>query len=103
MSSLRYCLWHADTILDQYSGERAEPHGKALGLTACLHPNPHLWSYKLWVVSERTRSGLQMRFLQRIAGLSLGDTARSSDIWRELAVEPQLLGVELSQLRWFGI
>lgn len=43
MGNLRRRLWHADTILDRYSGERAEPHGKAFGLTA----NPHLWSYKL--------------------------------------------------------
>lgn len=89
--------------MGSFSGEGAEPHGKALGLTACLHPSPHLCSYKLWVVSERTRSGIQMRFLWRIAGLSLGDRVRSSDIWRELAAEPLLLGVELSQLRWFGI
>jgi len=37
-----------------------------------------------------------------VAGLSLRDRLRSSDIERELGVEPLLLHVERSQLRWFG-
>jgi len=43
-----------------------------------------------------------MSFLDRVAGLSLRDRVRSSDIRRELGVEPLLLRVERSQLRWFG-
>jgi len=43
-----------------------------------------------------------MSFLRRVAGLSLRDRVRSSDIRRELGVEPLLLRVERSQLRWFG-
>jgi len=35
-------------------------------------------------------------FLRRVAGLSLRDRVRSSDIWRELGVEPLLLRVERS-------
>ena len=44
----------------------------------------------------------KMSFLRRVAGLTLRDRVRSSDIWEELRVEPLLLWVERSQLRWFG-
>jgi len=40
-------------------------------------------------------------FLQRGAGLSLRDRGRSSTIRGELGVEPLLLHIERSQLRWF--
>ena len=62
------------------------------------------YPHKLWVVAESTRLRIQvakMSFLPRVAGLSLRDRVRSSDIWRELGVEPLLLRVERSQLRWF--
>ena len=63
------------------------------------------YGHELWIVTERTRSRIQaakMSFLRRVAGLSLRDSVRSSDIRRELGVEPLLLRVERSQLRWFG-
>lgn len=43
-----------------------------------------------------------MRFLWRLAGLSFRGTVRSSDIQREPGVEPLLLDVERSRLKWFG-
>jgi len=43
-----------------------------------------------------------MSFLRQVAGLSLRDRERSSDIRRELGVEALLLHVERSQLRWCG-
>lgn len=49
-----------------------------------------------------TNEMTEMRFLRRMAGLSLRDRARSSDVRREIRVEPLLLGVERSQLRRFG-
>jgi len=61
--------------------------------------------HEFWVVTERMRSQIQaaeMSFLRRVAGLSLRDRVRSSDIRREVGVEPLLLRVERSQLRWFG-
>ncbi|XP_075957732.1 E3 ubiquitin-protein ligase CBL-B-B isoform X1 [Anarhichas minor] len=64
------------------------------------------YGHELWVVTERTRSRLQvaeMSFLRRVAGLSLRDRVRSSVIRRDLGVEPLLLRAERSQLRWFGI
>lgn len=54
---------------------------------------------ELWVETERTRSRMKaakMRFLLRMAGLSLTNRVKSSNIQRELL----LLGVERSQLRW---
>ncbi|TWW57297.1 hypothetical protein D4764_07G0000160 [Takifugu flavidus] len=43
-----------------------------------------------------------MSFLRRGAGLSLRDMVRSSAIREELGVEPLLLRVERSQMRWLG-
>lgn len=37
-----------------------------------------------------------------LAGLSLKERVRSSDILRELLVDPLFLCVERSQLSWFG-
>ncbi|TWW77623.1 hypothetical protein D4764_12G0010130 [Takifugu flavidus] len=44
-----------------------------------------------------------MSFLCRVAGLSLRDRVRSSAIREELGVEPLLLRVERSQIRWLGL
>lgn len=63
------------------------------------------YGHELWVVTERMRSRVQaaeMSFLRRVAGLSLRDRVRSSDIRERLGVEPLLLRIERSQLRWFG-
>ena len=62
-------------------------------------------TYEGWVMTERTRSRIQaaeMSFLRRVAGVSLRDRVRSSVIRERLGVEPLLLCVERSQLRWFG-
>ena len=63
------------------------------------------YGHEGWVMTERTRSRVQaaeMGFLRRVAGVSLRDRVRSSVIREELGVEPLLLCVERSQLRWFG-
>ena len=63
------------------------------------------YGHEGWVMTERTRSRIQaaeMRFLRRVAGFSLRDRVRSSVIREGLGVEPLLLRVERSQLRWFG-
>ncbi|TWW74394.1 hypothetical protein D4764_14G0003970 [Takifugu flavidus] len=63
------------------------------------------YGYELWVMTERRRSQVQaaeMSFLHRVAGLSLRDRVRSSAIWEELGVEPLLLRVERSQMKWLG-
>jgi len=52
------------------------------------------------LVGLRTQA-TEMCFLRRVAGPSLRERVRSSDIRRELGVETLLLRVE-SQLRWFG-
>ncbi|TWW62225.1 hypothetical protein D4764_04G0008720 [Takifugu flavidus] len=60
--------------------------------------------HELWVMTERTRSRVQvaeMSFLRRVAGLSLRDRV-SSAIQEDLGVEPLLLRVERSQMRWLG-
>ncbi|KAK0154371.1 putative uncharacterized transposon-derived protein F52C9.6 [Merluccius polli] len=63
------------------------------------------YGHELWVVTERTRLRVQvaeMSFLRRVAGLSLRDRVRSSVIREELGVDPLLLRVERSQMRWLG-
>ncbi|KAK0149506.1 X-ray repair cross-complementing protein 5 [Merluccius polli] len=63
------------------------------------------YGHELWVMTERTRSRVQaaeMSFLRRVAGLSLRDRVRSSVIREELGVDPLLLRVERSQMRWLG-
>ncbi|TWW61049.1 hypothetical protein D4764_05G0011390 [Takifugu flavidus] len=63
------------------------------------------YGHELWVMTERTRSRVQaagISFLCRVAGLSLRDRVRSSAIQEELGVEPLLLRVGRSQMRWLG-
>jgi len=63
------------------------------------------YGHKLWVMTKRTRLQIQeaeMNFSPGMAGFSLRDRVRSSDIRRELGVVPLLLRVKRSQLRWFG-
>ena len=63
------------------------------------------YGHELWVVTERTKLRVQaaeMSFLRRVAELSLRDRVRSSVIRRELGVDPLLIRVERSQMRWFG-
>uniref|UniRef100_A0A8C6PHS8 Reverse transcriptase domain-containing protein n=1 Tax=Nothobranchius furzeri TaxID=105023 RepID=A0A8C6PHS8_NOTFU len=63
------------------------------------------YCHELWVVTERTRSRIQVAeisFLRRMVGLSLGDRVRSSVIQEGLGVDPLLLHIERSQLRWLG-
>uniref|UniRef100_A0A671UC54 ribonuclease H n=1 Tax=Sparus aurata TaxID=8175 RepID=A0A671UC54_SPAAU len=63
------------------------------------------YGHERWVMTERMRSRVQaaeMGFLRRVAGVSLRDRVRSSAIREGLGVEPLLLCVERSQLRWFG-
>ncbi|WP_214636687.1 hypothetical protein, partial [Mycobacterium tuberculosis] len=63
------------------------------------------YGHEGWVMTERTRSRVQaaeMSFLRRVAGVSLRDRVRSSAIREELGLEPLLLYLERSQLRWFG-
>ena len=62
------------------------------------------YGHELWVVTERMRSRVQaveMRYLRRVAGLTLRDGVRST-IREDLKVDSLLLLVERSQLRWFG-
>ena len=57
------------------------------------------------VMTERVRSQVQaseMRFLQRIEGVSLFNKMRNSEIRKFLNIEPLRLRIERSQLRWFG-
>jgi hypothetical protein len=57
------------------------------------------YGHELWVMTERMRSRIQaaeMRFLRRVAGLTLLDRVRSSEIRQGFNMEPALLQIEIS-------
>ena len=57
------------------------------------------------VMTKRVRTQVQaseMRFLQKIERVTLFNKLRSSEIRKSLNIEPLLLRIERSQLRWFG-
>ena len=61
--------------------------------------------HESWVMTERVRLQVQaseMRFLRRIEVVTLFNKMRSSEIRESLDIEPLLLRIERSQLRWFG-
>ena len=63
------------------------------------------YGHEFWVMTERMRLQLQaseMRFLRRIEGVTLFNKVRSSESRKSLNIEPLLLQIEKSQLRWFG-
>ena len=63
------------------------------------------YGHESWVMTERMRSQVQrseMMFLRRIEGVTLFNKVRSSEIRKSLNIEPLLLRIERSQLRWFG-
>ena len=62
------------------------------------------YGHKSWAMTKRMRSQLQayeMRFLHSIEGVTLFDKERSSEIRKSLTIEPLLLGIERSPLKWF--
>ena len=63
------------------------------------------YSHESWVMTERVRSPVQaseMRFLRKIEGVTLFNKVRSPEIRKSLNIQPLLLRIERSQLRWFG-
>ena len=63
------------------------------------------YGHESWIMTKRVRSEVQayeMRFLRRIEGVTLFNKVCSSEIQKSLNIEPLLLRIERSQLRWFG-
>ena len=63
------------------------------------------YGHESWGMTERMRSQVQaseMRFLRKIEGVTLFNKVRSSEIRKFLNIEPLLVQIERSQLRWFG-
>ena len=44
----------------------------------------------------------EISFLQKVRSLSVLDKVKSTDIYKSLNIEPLLLRIERSQLRWYG-
>ena len=63
------------------------------------------YGHKCWVMTERVRSRVQtaeMLNLRKVRGLSLLDKIKNTNIRQSLNIEPLLLRIERSQLRWYG-
>jgi len=63
------------------------------------------YGYEFWVMTERIQTQVQaseMRFLQRIGGVTLFNKVCSSKLRKSMIIESLLLRVERSQLRRFG-
>jgi exonuclease III len=63
------------------------------------------YGHETWVMTERIRSRVQaaeMRFLRGVVGVSRLDRVRNTTIRENLQVEPLLLRIERSLLRWYG-
>ena len=76
-----------------------------LSIYLSIYVHTLTYVHELWVVTERMRAPIQaakMSFLCRLVGCYLRDRVRSSVTWEELGVEPLLLHIERSQLRWLG-
>ncbi|TWW77709.1 hypothetical protein D4764_12G0010990 [Takifugu flavidus] len=107
----RLCRWIGAASAVMRALNRSVVVKKELSQKAKLSIYRSIWvpvltyDHQRWVMTERTRSRIQaaeMSFLQRVAGLSLRDKVRSSDIREGLGVEPLLLHIERSQLGWLG-
>ena len=63
------------------------------------------YGHECWVMIERVKFRVQaaeMGFLRKVRGLSLLEKVKKTDIRRSLNIEPVLLLIERSQLRWYG-
>ena len=64
------------------------------------------YGHESLVMTERERSQMQaseMRFLQKIEGVTLFNKVRSSEIRKFLNIELLLLRIDRSQFRWFAV
>ena len=64
-----------------------------------------IYDHECWVITERVRSRVQaaeMDLLHKNRGLSLLNMVKSTNIGQSLNIEPLLLRIERSQLRWYG-
>lgn len=56
------------------------------------------YGHEIWLVTGRTWPWIQAAEIRWVVGLlNLRDLLRSSDVWRELRVEPLVIGVEGSR------
>ena len=85
--------------------KRELSHKAKLSIFRALYIPNLTYGQELWILTERMRSRVraaEISFLRRMAGLTLHNRVRSSAIRERLKVDPLLLCIERSQLRWFG-
>ena len=77
---------------------------KLLIYTSILKPIL-LYGSETWALTERLKNKLQaaeMRTLRLIYGITKRDRVRNVEVRRQLGVDPLILEIEKSQLRWLG-
>ena len=84
------------------SGSGAIEKCKTLGVLIDIRPHLHLYGHEYWVMAERVRPQMQayeMRFLQKIGGVTMFDQLHILAIRESLDIESLPLRIERSQLR----
>lgn len=64
-----------------------------------------IYGHESWILTDRVRSRIQaaeMRYLRKILGINRLDKVKNSVIREKLGLEPLILKIEKSQLRWAG-
>ena len=92
---------HYSVVMKRELSKKAKP----LSIFKAVFVPILTYGHESWVMTERMQSQVQaseMRFLRRIEGVTLFNNVRSSEIRKSLNIEPLLLLIEKSQLRWFG-
>ncbi|XP_035857605.1 uncharacterized protein LOC118495173 [Sander lucioperca] len=75
----------------RWAGGLMQSRKAKLSIYQLVYVSTLTYGHELWIVTERTRSQIKAATIR----------IKSSDIWREIGLEPLLLRVERGQLRWF--
>jgi exonuclease III len=87
------------------AGNERIPMEAQIAVFNSLYKSVLTYGHESWILTERTRSRVQaaeMRYLRRILGVSRRHRLRNDSIREAVNLEPLLLQVERSQLRWLG-
>uniref|UniRef100_A0A3Q2GNP4 NACHT domain-containing protein n=1 Tax=Cyprinodon variegatus TaxID=28743 RepID=A0A3Q2GNP4_CYPVA len=98
-SAIKRALYQSVVVKTELS-QKAKP-----SIYCSIYIPTLIYGHQLWVMTKRMRSRIQaadMSFLHSVSGLSFREMMRSLVIHGGLKVEPLLLHIERSQLRWLG-
>src|SRR5699024_7990194 len=76
--------------------------GAKLSIYRSLFKSTLTYGLETWILTEETRSRVQVAEMRKVVGVTRRDRIRNSQIREELGVSPLILEVERGQLRWLG-